>query len=196
MSDTTAADLAEYEADATEDVGDENILAAITRVARELRQAQDRVILAEDRLKLAQDRVRTLEERTLPDLMDQAAQKELVTTDGYRLVRGETLRASIPPANLAEAVMWLKANGQEAIVKRHVGIDFGKGEGQKAAEAVDALREHGFMPTDKQSVHPQTLGATIREMVQAGVDVPLALLGVYVQQFVKMTAPGKKTGRK
>ncbi len=42
---------------------------------------------------------------------------------------------------------------------------------QKAAEALDVLDKAGFRPEDKQSVHPQTLGATLREMIAEGVNV-------------------------
>lgn len=183
---TPVDDATQYEADAHEAVSDTNILARITKTAKLLRDCQEDVKLAEAALKAAQDRVRILEELDLPALMDEAGQNLLQTTDGYQLERGETLRASIPPANLLEAIQWLRANNQDAIVKRDVTVKFGKGEDQKAAETVDSLLEAGLTPTDKQFVHPMTLASTIREMLEQGVDVPMTLLGAYVQPHVKM----------
>lgn len=181
-----AADLSAYEADATDAVTDGNILSRITNVARELRTAQAEQEHAEELLKLAKERVRVLEQLTLPQLMDEAAQKKLTTADGYDLERGETLRAAIPPLNLPAAIAWLRSNHQEAIIKRSLSLEFGKGEDQKAAEVRDAILEAGGRPTDKQGVHPMTLAATIREMLAEGVEVPMELLGAYAQPWVKM----------
>jgi len=188
----SADDLAAYAEDSTPSLAEkEDTLAAITRTARELREAQDDVARCGEELKKAQERVRVLEELTLSDLMDRAGQKKLTTVDGYELERGETLRASIPQANMPQAIMWLRGQGQDAIVKRKIDLEFGKGEDQKAAEALDAIIKAGFAPTDKQTVHPQTLGAVLRELVGNGVEVPMALLGAHVQGWVRMK-PAKR----
>lgn len=185
------ADKIDYEAyarDAAEvaSTGGENILAQITRTARDLREAQDDVKLAEEKLKAAQERERILRENTLPELMKEAGQEKLRTSDGYDIELTETLRASIPAATKAEAFAWLEDHGQSAIIKRQIDLAFGRDEGEKADRALAIILEAGFTPTDKQSVHPQTLAAAIRELVERGVDVPMALLGVYVQSGVKM----------
>jgi hypothetical protein len=104
----------------------------------------------------------------------------------YELQRGEHLRASIPPDNLEGAIMWLNANGAGSIVKNTVTLQFGKGEEQKAAEAMDLLREKGFDYENKKSVHHTTLSATLREMLEEGVNVPMQLLGAHVMPFVKI----------
>lgn len=186
----TTDDLAAYAEDAAATVDDENILAKITRVARELRDAEEAVQEAQEALTTAQSRVRLLEESTLPDLMDEAGQKRLTTVDDYELERTETLRASIPKANLPAAVMWLRANNNGSIVKRKLSLEFGKDEDQRASEARDLILEAGFTPTDDQSVHPMTLAATIRELLEQGVNVPMELLGAFVQPKVKMKKAG------
>jgi hypothetical protein len=188
----SAEDAAAYAADAAATATDDNILANITRVARELREAQDDVVHAEGVLQAAKDRVRLLEESTLPELMDRAGQKKLTTIDGYDLTRGETVRASIPPGNLPRAIMWLNANGYGSIVKRLISLTTGKGEEQRAAEAVELLVSAGFAPTDAPSVHTSTLAASVREMMEKGVDVPKELLGVYVQNRVTMKKGGSR----
>lgn len=187
MSTPTAADLAEYESDATVAVADgENILAKITRVARELRAARDDVTSAEEVLKARQSVVRTLEEFTLPELMREAGQEKLRTADGYDLELTETLRASIPPAHLAEAIAWLVENKQAAIVKRAMTLKFGRDQNEDAQRALSMILEAGFVPEDKQTVHPQTLAAVLRELIAEGVDVPMGLLGAHVQPQVKL----------
>jgi hypothetical protein len=180
-------DLSAYAADAElsqAEAGD--VLAQITRTARELREAQADVESAQEQLKVAQDRVRNLTENQLPLLMDEAQQKRLTTSDGWDIVRSEVVRAGISRENMPAAVAWLEDNGQGAIVKRQVSLAFGKGEEQKAAEAIDVLREHHFAPTDVQSVHAQTLSAVVRELLAEGKELPMSLLGVFVQPIIRI----------
>lgn len=189
-------DLAAYEADAAATsavaVDGGNILSRITNTVRELRDAREDVTRWEDGLKVAQQRVRVLEEGTLPDLMREAGQDRLTTSDGYDVELGEVLRASIPPVNLAEAVDWLVRNGAASIVKREFKALFGKNEDEKAKAALKVMLEAGIPVQDKQSVHAQTLAATIRQMLAEGVDVPMALLGAYNQPFVKVKERKRK----
>lgn len=183
----TAEELAAYSADAARPAsGTGDLLTRISNVVDELVAAREDVKRAEDVLKVAQQHVNTLEQYTLPELMREAKQEKLRTLSGYDVELGEVLRASIPPANLPQAIMWLSANGHGAIVKREIKLAFGKDEDQKAAEAFDLVVNAGFLPDDKQSVHTQTLAAAVREMIAEGKDVPMELLGVYVQPFVKV----------
>lgn len=175
----------DYEADAqltSAEAG--NILSQITNTVREMITAEEDVKVAEEGLKAAQDRVRNLTETQLPLLMDEAQQKELVTLDGYRVTRSEVIRASISKDRMPVAAQWLRANGHGAVIKQEVTLKFGMGEEQKAAEAIDALREHRFAPEDKLTVHPMTLGALVTELLSAGKDIPMDILGVYIQPRV------------
>jgi hypothetical protein len=183
------ADLSQYEQDAAGAVSDQNILARITLKTRELRAARDDVTAAEEVLKAAQTRVRAIEEYELPELMREAGQEKLRTSDGFEVELTETLRASIPPANLPLALTWLIDHGQSSIIKRDIRLQFGKSEDAKANAALNLILEGGFMPQDKQTVHPQTLAAVIRELVSEGVDVPMELLGAHVQAGVKVKEP-------
>lgn len=182
-------DYSQYEADAVETVDADNILAKITRTVRDLTEARSDVEQAEEALKNAQKRARTIEEFTLPELMREAGQTKLKTVDGVEVELTETLRASIPVANQLPAFNWLVEHNQGAIIKRDLRLQFGKNEGDKADRALAVILEAGFTPQDKQSVHPQTLAATIRELMEAGVDVPLELLGAHVQAGIKLKAP-------
>jgi len=185
----TQVDLSQYEADAQQDVASGDLLAQITRAVRELALAREDVTQAEAALKAAQERARQIEEFRLPELMREAGQQMLRTSDGIPVELAETLTASIPTANLPAAIQWLVEHGQAAIIKRDLRLQFGKGEDDKANNALAMILEGGFTPTDKQSVHPQTLAAELREMIADGVDVPMELLGVYVRSFAKVKWP-------
>lgn len=184
-------DYSAYAADAQESVDSEDLLARITRATRELAIAQADVTEAEGVLKAAQDRVRQLEEFTLPELMREAGQELIRTSDGTTVELTEKLFASIPTATAPQALKWLAENGQAAIIKRDLLLKFGKNEEEKADRALQIILEGGFTPQDKSTVHPQTLAAAIREMIANGVEVPLELLGAHVRSFAKVK-PAKR----
>lgn len=164
-----------------------DLLTRISNTVREIMAARDDVKEAEEVLKLAQSRVRTLEEFTLPEMMNEAGQKKLTTKDNYDVELDEVLRASIPAGNQSEAFIWLIEHDQEAIIKREVKLQFGKGENERAEALLKLLVSNKYSPSsDKRSVHPQTLAATLRELLEEGVDVPLPLLGAHVQPIVKI----------
>ena len=188
---TDNIDYDQYAADAQEPVDSEDVLARITRTCRELRVAREDVTTAEEQLKAAQQRVRTIEEFTLPELMREAGQEMLRNSDGEVVELTETLHASIPSANLPAALKWLMDHGQSAIIKRDIRLQFGKSEEAKADAALALILEGGYVPQDKQSVHPQSLAAVLREMIAEGQEVPLELLGAHVRSFVKVK-PAKR----
>ena len=168
-----------------------NILSQITDTVRELITARESVLEAERVLKAAQDQVKALEQNRLPLLMDEAQQKLLVTTDGWQVSRDEIVRASISKDNLPAGVAWLNKNGHGSIVKRSVTVLFGRGEEQRAAEAIDVLREHKMEPEEAMSVNAQTLSALVRELLKEGKELPNETLGVYIQPVVKVTKAKK-----
>ena len=65
----------------------------------------------------------------------------------------------------------------------------GKGETEVAAQAMAALIEAGLEPEAKYAVHPQTLGAWVREMLEEGEDIPIDILGVFRQRTAKVQVP-------
>jgi hypothetical protein len=69
---------------------------------------------------------------------------------------------------------------------------FGKGEDSDAKIAVQALKDLGHEPVDKQSVHPMTLKSFIREQYESGSNFPADLFGAFVGNKTKI-APAKKT---
>ncbi len=179
-------DYSAYAADAAESIQPGNILSQITHTVRELRQLREDITTAEETLKAFQKRERTLVDYTLPEMMREAGQEKLRTSDGYDVELTETLRASIPAPNLSAAIAWLVEHNQSAIIKHDLKLQFGKDEDEKAERALALILEAGFVPSDKMTIHPQTLAATIKELMAAGVDVPLELLGAHIQAGVKV----------
>lgn len=160
----------------------DNILARLSLKADEYVEALREVEQARAALDRAERRARMIREEELPALMDEAKQTDVRTSSGLRVTLKEVIRASIPEARRAEALSWLESRGHASVIKHVLTAEFGRGEGERAVQAAQALMSINVIPSEKRSVHPQTLAALIRELLEQGSDVPLELFGVHRQR--------------
>lgn len=160
-------------------------LSQLQDLAEQQAAAEAKVAKIESDLAAAREELKDIAERQLPELMDQIGLETFKTRSGLVINVKETIRASIPKANAPRAFAWLKANGHEAMIKRVVAVQFGKGEDERA-EALRAALAQEYEVDDKASVHPSTLAAFVREKLENGDDIPLELFGVHRQRVSKI----------
>ena len=164
----------------------DNILARISGLVDEAQRYEQEIEELEGELKAAKERHRDVIQRQLPELMEQAGQKECTTIRGQKVELREILRASIPKDRTAEAHAWLREHGLAAIVKNVISVSLGKGQDDTAKRIVEKLRLTGLSPDVKEQVHSSTLQATLRELIEEGVDFPLETFGAILQKEVKI----------
>lgn len=167
-----------YEELAAAPLGD-NILAQIAATARDAMEAQREIEEAEENLRRAKQRRRTLVEETLPELMRDAGQTSLTTIDGIKVTTRDMYRGTPSKANQREAYQWLRDNGQGAIIKSTLEATFGRGDDERAQQALDSLGKLGVTAGTKETVHWQTLASVVRERLAQGQPCPMDLLGVH-----------------
>jgi hypothetical protein len=169
----------------------DNILSQIAVEAQKQLDAEAVVARLTEDLKKAQETLRHIQEHTLPNLMDAASQRSCTTRAGVKVEVTEVLRGSIPQASEVAAFQWLEDAQSGALIKRQITIEFSKGEEAWANKFMADLarRKRPVQSKFKRAVHPQTLQAYLREQLAAGVEVPLAIFGVFRQRFSKVTAP-------
>jgi hypothetical protein len=111
--------------------------------------------------------------------------------DGSRILVEPFYAARITEKNRTSAHHWLRENDLGDIIKNIVSVAFGKGEDELATETMDALEKQGLMASQKESVHPSTLKATIRELIESGNTAfdsgTQKLFSVYTGQRTKIT---------
>jgi hypothetical protein len=175
----------------------DNILAQLAGLAQEQKRAEAEVAAAEEALQKAKDRLNHIRLKELPELCAIAQMDKFTTVDGLVVDVSEEVRASIPKQNNADAIAWLEKNGHAALVKRSFTIEFGKEEETWANKFESDLkkRKKPLRVKRKQDVHPQTLGAFVREQMAEGVPVPMDLLGVFRQRVANVTLPKEKTSK-
>lgn len=162
-------------------------LAEVSQLAARQIELEDAISATEDRLKELKEDLARVRDTDLPLALSEHGLSEISMLDGSKVKVQDIVRASITAANSAAAFSWLDAHGFGDLIKHEIKASFGRGEAEVAEKAIAALLAAGAEPEGKRSVHPQTLSAFVREQLEAGVDIPRDLLGVFVGRSAKIT---------
>lgn len=133
--------------------------------------------------------LREIVEVRLPAALAEKGLSEIKLDDGTKITVSTYYSASISKERATNAFAWLRSNGHDDLIKHEVSVSFGKGEEKNALRVISAIEEMGFFPSDKETVHPQTLKAWVREQIEAGRDIPSELFGVQTGQIAKIARP-------
>ena len=123
-----------------------------------------------------------LTDEELPLLMTGDGRVVLQAVGRFSSRDQEDLRGINPGKQQEEAFEWLRSNGHGDMVKNVVSVGFGMGEDSMAAEFKDLAMSKGLHPDQKESVHPSTLRAFVKDRVEEGAEFPMELFGAYIGQ--------------
>jgi len=125
----------------------------------------------------------------LPTAMSEAQLTQFSLSSGAGITIKRSHAASISAANWPAAKKWLKENDADGVIKHLVTLTFGKGEDEKAQAALELLLEQNYSPVDKESIHPMTLKATVKEFLEKGADIPYETFGIFEVVKTVITQP-------
>jgi hypothetical protein len=144
------------------------------------------------KLQELQKRHQEINQTTIPDLFLDMGLTEIKLDDETLGIKKVTINklytASISADNWGQAKSWLQQQEEDAMIKTKVVADFGKGR----KELEDSVRLMTFMKKEniifdaKESIHPQTLKAFVKQRLEAGKPLPLNLFGVHVVNQTKV----------
>lgn len=185
----------DYSEFADDEVIGDNLMARIQGLAGDFISAETRVATLEAQLAEAQAAVRLIEERSLPELLDEAqfGDSKIVTPSGLEVSMSEVIRGSIPKGKEEPAFAWLEKYKHGALIKRKFVIEFGKDQ-EKWANKFQrdcAQRKRSLNLKRSKSVNPQSLLAFVRGQLKEGVDIPMQTFGVFRQRFAKVKVKTK-----
>lgn len=158
--------------------------------ALNLRGVMSDIEVIEQKLDELNDERKRLERDVLPDLFAEAGIKALQLEDGSRITLSTLAEGSLPkePDKRQEALDWLVANGFENLIECKVVGSWARGERTQAMDEYARLVALGNAKVAfDEGINPKTLGARIRDRVQAGLPTPLMTLGVAVFQRARFT---------
>jgi|TARA_R110000772_G_scaffold78869_3_gene169010 hypothetical protein len=155
-------------------------LSAVSNLANKQLKLTAEVFELEVGLKAKKEELRLTSERELPDAMQSAGLTQITLNNGEKISITEFYNAHISKANQEKAYGWLVSNGHEGLIKNEVLLKFGRDESGVVDETVSALQSRGLSPQIRQSVHPSTLKAFIKEQLTSGNDIPTEPFGIYI----------------
>tara|TARA_B100000035_G_scaffold194067_1_gene165673 strand:+ start:1895 stop:2473 length:579 start_codon:yes stop_codon:yes gene_type:complete len=172
-------------------VGEENVsdwdkdvsdgeLSTVSALANKQLTLEKELKDLEEAVKVKKEELRLVAEQELPDAMQTAGLTEIILSSGEKITIGDYYGAHISKANQKLAYDWLVRNGHEGLIKNEVLLKFGRDEDVVVNETVDALKSRGLAPEIRQSIHPSTLKAFVKEQLSNGVDIPSEPFGVFV----------------
>lgn len=160
----------------------------LSELALLMRETELEVEQKEAALKEAKQRFKDIAEVQLPSLMDDLGCAEFTTSNGIKITVREDIRAAIPENFLPQAIGWLEENNHGDLVKREFKILFGRNEEEwaKEFEAMLSQSDRQLNVEVKRGVHPSTLSAFVRGLLEQGEDFPQSLFGVFRQRIAKL----------
>lgn len=131
-------------------------------------------------------RFRHVSESALPAAMAAVGMTEFRMADGSKVSIKSDVFASIRADFIQQAVDWLDGQGIGGIVKDEVKVNFGRGDVEKAKQLLLFADETlGVSASEKLSVHPGTLKATVKDMRAKGIEFPEEFFSI--ADFTKAT---------
>lgn len=154
--------------EASENV-DENRLGIVSELAAKQLMILERIDELKEELELQNVMLMQVQDKDLPDAMAAVNLSEVKLTTGKKITIKPMYFGSATP----EGMDWLRKHGHGDLIKNEVRGNFGRGEEEQAELMRQLLIEQGVPFSSKNSVHPQTMKAFIREQVEKGADIPL-----------------------
>ena len=168
------------------DISQENI-KSISDKCHQLQQLQKQYKEKEEELSKIKSQVRDMEERIIPEMMQEAGVSKIKLKDGTEVEVKPFYAAKIPESRVDEAFGWLRGQGFEDLIKNTVTANFNRGQDNQVSELIKVCEEHGFAYSKKEKVEPMTLKAFVREQIESGNKIPFDLFGVYIATKTKIT---------
>jgi len=172
-------------------------LAGVARLAREQLELEADVDAIERALKATKERLREHSTKTLPDALRALGLSEFKLTDGSAVTVKTVISANLSKAKQPEAFAWLRERKLDDLIKHQLVVRLVRGQDEVAQNIKAHLTLNGLAFDDKETVHPQTLSAWVRERLASHQEVPLDTFGVYVGSVAEVTRsspPVNKTG--
>ena len=160
---------------------------SISDKCNQLKNLKSQVEEEEEKLSLLKNKARDLEERVIPEMMQEAGVSLLKLDDGSTIEVKPFYAAKIPESRVEEAFGWLRGKGFEDLIKNTVTASFSRGQDNQVSELIKVCEDNGFAYNKKEKVEPMTLKAFVKEQVETGKELPFDLFGVYIANKTKIT---------
>lgn len=133
-----------------------------------------------------------LSSQTIPDAMNAIGMRDFTLSNGQMVELKKYYSAKIPEGGESAAFLWLRQNNHDSIIKHFISVGLGKGLDKEALKLKTMLNKAKIIFEEKESIHPQTLKAFVKEQMESGKDFPGQLFGAYSGNVTKIVTPKTK----
>lgn len=153
-----------------------------------LRGLQKKLAINELEVESLKSSIREYEERLIPEMLMSLGLTSVTLSDGTTLEVKDEVYASISDGHSKDAFRWLRFNKFGDLIKNEITVSLSKAQDKRAEDLVEWLTENGYHDQTKvkESVHPQTLKAFVKEQDKRGASIPEDLFGVHRTKKVKV----------
>jgi|TARA_R110000803_G_scaffold21119_7_gene53502 hypothetical protein len=134
----------------------------------------------EQQLKEKKIALREVQEKLLPEALDQLDMNDLHLPGGGSVKLKADLTISVPKARMHEITDWLTHEGHEGLIKAQIVVPFEKGQSNKVGELQQHLSDIGLTSETITSINSATLKALLKEQMEAGqLNKDLGFFGAF-----------------
>lgn len=164
----------------------ENEMAELSQLVQAMQVKMAKAEMVEKELAILNKEIRTLSEVKIPEKFLQMKIQSLTMENGAKVTINQVYAANLGD-RAPVAFEWLRDHGLDDIIKHEVKMNFGQGEEDSAQAVVHALRQAGYFVEDKETIHPQTLKAFVKEQIEMGnTEFPMETFGVHIINRTKI----------
>jgi hypothetical protein len=186
---TDVDELAAADARRSRPAGD---LAEIKDLARQARELEFDIADLKETIKRREQQLDNIMTRELPERLDAVGLRSITVEAHGNIPAFRVEVSTFYNANIAAkwdeerrqaAFDWLDAHGHGDLIKTEVETFFKREDRDNVRNFCEGLRINGYDYTVKATVHPQTLKAWLREMIEERHETPpLDIIGGYVER--------------
>lgn len=184
----------------------------IKELPTQIEEVVDKICLKLNEIEIMQEKLKEAESdkskwlSELADLLDTSGYKigsKMVLKNGRKLSLKEFFAASIPSksaidkckdpekqqdliARKEECLLWLDENGLSDIIKNNIIAMLPRGNQELANDLEEKLSELSIAYSREESVHAQTLKATLKETLKQGKNIPFDTFDVQTGTTVEI----------
>ena len=158
-------------------------LERLVTLSNSMTEKERKVEELEEELRRAKQDLRDVQEEQIPDIMMELGVTDVTLSDGRKLTIKEDLHCKIADKNRKEAHDWMIENGFGDIIKNQVVVNVETGNQEALNSLLGILSNNQYEDYSlKNNIHFQTLKKFVKENIEAGVDIPLNLFGVFMSK--------------
>jgi hypothetical protein len=165
-------------------------LDRVKKVCALFLQLKRRMAEAEEAHKAARERFQQFEREEVPTIMQEVGLRRVELEEGTTIEIVDGIETRISEKNAEAAMAWLQKNGYAGIIRSEAKFTFGVGGEAELEKLIEAAHFIGLEPVLKETVHPQTLKAFVKERLAEGAPIPFDAFSI--NQFKQAKIKEKK----